>query len=190
MVVLAGPAAIAGVRVVTLARGGVSTGRACHLEAVVMTGGAAMTRVLVGTLRARIPTVGAGRDMVVLAGPAAITGVRVVTLARGGVPTGRACHLEAVVMTGPAAITLVLVGTLRARIPTVGAGRDMVVLASPAAIAGVRVVTLARGGVPTGRACHLEAVVMTGPAAITLVLVGTLRARIPTVGAGDRTSVV
>src|SRR5206468_2782445 len=145
---------------------------------------AAITLVLVGALSARIPTIGAGRYMVVLATTAAIAGVRAVTLARGGVSTGRAHHLEAVVMTGPAAITLVLVGTLRARIPTVGASRDMVVLASPAAIAGVRVVTLARGGVATGRACHLEAIVMTGPGPITLILVGTLGARISAVGVG------
>src|SRR5206468_8331886 len=130
---------------------------------------AAITLVLVGALSARIPTIGAGRYMVVLATTAAIAGVRAVTLARGGVSTGRACHLEAIVMTGPAAITLVLVGALRARIPTVGACRDMVVLAGPAAITGVRDLTRAGWGVSTGRAGHLEAVGMTGPVSITLV---------------------
>src|SRR5206468_5448599 len=132
---------------------------------------AAITLVLVGALSARIPTIGAGRYMVVLATTAAIAGVRAVTLARGGVSTGRACHLEAIVMTGPAAITLVLVGTFSARIPTVGAGRHMIGLTATAAVAGVRAIALARGGVPTSRAYYLEAVIMTGPAAITLVLV-------------------
>src|SRR5436309_13255500 len=106
-----------------------------------MTGPAAITLVLVGTFSARIPTVGAGCDMVVLAGPAPITGVRVVTLARGGASTGRACHLEAVVMTELGSASCREVGSLRARIPTVGAGRDMVVLASPAPITGDRVCT-------------------------------------------------
>src|SRR5438445_360462 len=121
-----------------------------------MAGPAPITLVLVGALRARIPAVGVGCHMVRLTGPTAITGVRVITLARGGVPTGRPCCLEAVVMTGPAPITLVLVGTLRARIPTVGAGCDMVVLAGSTPITGVRVVTLACSGTATGRACHLE----------------------------------
>src|SRR5437016_3497826 len=149
-----------------------------------MTGPAAITLVLVGTLRARIPTVGAGCDMVDLASPTPITGVRVVTLARPCTATGRACHFEAVVMTGPGAITLVLVDTLTLRVPAVGTGCDMVDLTSPTAITGVRVVTLARPWTATGRACHLEAVVMTSPAPITLVLVGTFSARIPAVGTG------
>src|SRR5439155_3300558 len=96
--------------------------------------------------------VGTGCDMVDLTSPTAITGVRVVTLARPWTATGRACHLEAVVMTSPAPITLVLVGTFSARIPAVGTGCDVVGLTSPTAIAGVRAITLARGGASTGRA--------------------------------------
>src|SRR5438093_362244 len=114
--------------------------------------------------------------MSVLTGPTAITGVRVITLTCGTAATARACHLEAVVMTGPGPITLILVGTLCARVPAVGIGCYMVDLTCPTANAGVRGIALARAGVPTGRACHLEAVVMAGPAPITLILVGTLRA--------------
>src|SRR5438046_7072901 len=123
-----------------------------------MTSPAAITLVLVGALRARIPAVGAGCDMVVLASPTAIAGVRVVTLARSCTATGRACHFEAVVMASPGAITLVLVDTLTLGVPAVGAGCDMVVLAGPTAIAGVGVVTRTRAGASTGRACHLEPV--------------------------------
>src|SRR6266446_9274257 len=111
--------------------------------------------------------------MAALAGPAPITGLLPFALARGGVPTSRACRLEAVVMTGPAPITLVLVGALGTCIPTVGACRHMIGLTATAAIAGVRCIALARGGVSTGRAYGLEAVVMTDPCPITLVLVGT-----------------
>src|SRR5439155_840803 len=148
----------------------------CHLEAVVMTDPCSITLVLVGTLGACIPTVGTGCDMVVLAGATAITGVGIVTRTGGSAATGRACHLEAVVMTDPCSITLVLVGTLAACIPTVGTGCDMVVLAGATAIAGVGIVTLARPSPPTAHPCHLEAVVMTDPCSITLVLVGTLGA--------------
>src|SRR2546428_322045 len=109
-----------------------------------MAGPPPITLVLVGTLRARVPTVGAGCDMVVLTGPTAITGVRAIALVRGGAPTSRACCLEAVVMTVPVPITLVLVGPLPACVPAVGAGCDMVVLTGAAAVAGVRTIALAR----------------------------------------------
>src|SRR5881296_1618575 len=148
-----------------------------------MTGPAAITLVLVGTFSARIPTVGAGRHMIGLTATAAVAGVRAIALARGGVSTGRACHLEAIVMTGPAAITLVLVGTLRARIPTVGAGCNMVDLAGPTAATGVRVITLTRSWTAARRAYHLEAVVRAAPRTTAGVLVSTLGACIPTVGA-------
>src|SRR5438132_10659511 len=110
-----------------------------------MTGPGPITLVLVATLRACIPTVGACRHMIGLTAAAAVAGVRAIALARGGVPTSRACRLEAVVMTGPAPITLVLVGALGACVPTVGARCDMVDLAGPTAATGVRVITLARG---------------------------------------------
>src|SRR5438034_890905 len=141
-----------------------------------MTGPAAITLVLVGTLRARIPTVVSGSAMFVLASPTAIPGVCFVTLARAAVSSALSLHVALPILTGPAAITLVLVGTLRARIPTVGTGCDMVVL--KIGRASCRDDVGARGGreASTASARDLEAIDMTGPAATTHVVVGTLLA--------------
>src|SRR5437899_1810608 len=107
-----------------------------------MAGPGPITLVLVGTLRARISSVGVSCHMVRLTGPTAITGVCIVTLTRATAATGCACQLEAVVMTCPIPITLVLVGTLRARIPAVGARRHMFTLSPYTALSRSRAIAL------------------------------------------------
>src|SRR5438128_502699 len=139
-----------------------------------MAGPAAITLVLVGTLRACIPTVGACCNMVDLAGPTAATGVRVITLTRSWTAARRAYHLEAVVRAAPRTTAGVLVVTLGACIPTVGARCDMVDLAGPTAATGVRVITLTRSWTAARLAYHLEAVVRAAPRTTAGVLVSTL----------------
>src|SRR5207244_4335265 len=179
MVDLAGSTPITGVRVVTLACSGTATGRACHLEAVVMTGPCPITLVLVGTLRARISAVGVGCHMVRLTGPTAITSIGIVTRTGAATTTGRArccwqvraqasagvagagdvaliqsrTHYRVAARAGAA---LTGVG-LRAGI-AIAAGRaigHMVGLAGPTAIAGVGIVTRTGAATTTGRTRRL-----------------------------------
>src|SRR5439155_441465 len=97
---LTGACAVAGVGVVALAARRITAGRTRRLEAVVRARPVAVAFVLVGALGARVAAVRACRDVIGLAGAAAVAGVSQIALARGRAAAGRTRRLEAVVGAG------------------------------------------------------------------------------------------
>src|SRR5213593_3970792 len=84
-------------------------------------------------------------------------------------------------MAGARAIAGVLVHALGAGIAAIGAGRGVVRRAHAGAVAGVCGIAFARGGVTTGRARGLEAIVLTRARAVAGILVDALGPRVAAV---------
>src|SRR5262249_13874846 len=106
---LAGAGAVARVGAVALARTVVAARGPRRLKAVVVTEAGAVALVLIRALGARIAAVGACRDVVRLAGAAAVARVGAVALARTVVAARGPRRLEAVVVTDAGAVALVLI---------------------------------------------------------------------------------